>query len=179
MTSASYNRVFSETSIERNIRYRRLGTLHEESSNEHLAPLTNGTSPTASSPDTEATNHDRSGGGSPFSSSTTLNLPDEAPSTSLDPLTHNYTDPEKVNAATLDSNMYTAGMPPLDLLIRTSGVERLSDFMLWQCHENTSVVFVKCLWPQFDMWQFLPILVEWQWWRRKSGSLDHGLLVDR
>jgi ditrans,polycis-polyprenyl diphosphate synthase len=64
--------------------------------------------------------------------------------------------------------MYTAGAPPLDLLIRTSGVERLSDFMLWQCHEHTSIVFLKCLWPEFDLWQFLPVLVEWQWWRRRE-----------
>jgi ditrans,polycis-polyprenyl diphosphate synthase len=63
--------------------------------------------------------------------------------------------------------MLTAGAPPLDLLIRTSGVERLSDFMLWQCHENTSIVFLKCLWPEFDLWQFLPVLVEWQWQKKK------------
>jgi ditrans,polycis-polyprenyl diphosphate synthase len=63
--------------------------------------------------------------------------------------------------------MMTANAPPLDLLIRTSGVERLSDFMLWQAHENTSIVFLKCLWPEFDLWQFLPVLVEWQWQQKK------------
>lgn len=61
----------------------------------------------------------------------------------------------------------TADAPPLDLLVRTSGVERLSDFMLWQCHENTSIVFLKCLWPEFDLWHFLPVLVEWQWQQKK------------
>ena len=59
--------------------------------------------------------------------------------------------------------MFTANDPPLDLLIRTSGVKRLSDFMLWQCHEDTEIVFLDCLWPEFDLWQFLPVLVEWQW----------------
>jgi ditrans,polycis-polyprenyl diphosphate synthase len=39
----------------------------------------------------------------------------------------------------------------------------LSDFMLWQCHEDTEIVFLDCLWPEFDLWQFLPTLVEWQW----------------
>lgn len=63
--------------------------------------------------------------------------------------------------------MFTAGAPPLDLLVRTSGVERLSDFMLWQCHEDTSIVFLECLWPEFDLWQFLPVLVEWQWQKKK------------
>ena len=62
--------------------------------------------------------------------------------------------------------MFTADMHALDLLLRTSGVERLSDFMLWQCHEDTDIVFLKCLWPEFDLWTFLPVLVEWQWRRR-------------
>jgi ditrans,polycis-polyprenyl diphosphate synthase len=43
--------------------------------------------------------------------------------------------------------------------------------MLWQCHEKTEIVFLDCLWPDFDLWTFLPVLVEWQWRRRKE-SLD-------
>lgn len=78
-----------------------------------------------------------------------------------------FLDPELITAQTLTDNMMTADAPPLDLLVRTSGVERLSDFMLWQCHENTSIVFLKCLWPEFDLWQFLPVLVEWQWQQKK------------
>ena len=80
---------------------------------------------------------------------------------------HQFLDPEAITAQTLTDNMMTADAPPLDLLVRTSGVERLSDFMLWQCHENTSIVFLKCLWPEFDLWQFLPVLVEWQWQQKK------------
>ncbi|KAH8730869.1 undecaprenyl diphosphate synthase family protein-like protein [Phaeosphaeriaceae sp. PMI808] len=78
-----------------------------------------------------------------------------------------FLDPESISAQTLTDNMMTADTPPLDLLVRTSGVERLSDFMLWQCHESTSIVFLKCLWPEFDLWQFLPVLVEWQWQQKK------------
>jgi ditrans,polycis-polyprenyl diphosphate synthase len=78
-----------------------------------------------------------------------------------------FLDPESISAQTLTANMMTADAPPLDLLVRTSGVERLSDFMLWQCHETTSIVFLKCLWPEFDLWQFLPVLVEWQWQQKK------------
>jgi ditrans,polycis-polyprenyl diphosphate synthase len=78
-----------------------------------------------------------------------------------------YLDPESITAQTLTDYMMTADAPPLDLLVRTSGVERLSDFMLWQCHENTSIVFLKCLWPEFDLWQLLPVLVEWQWQQKK------------
>jgi ditrans,polycis-polyprenyl diphosphate synthase len=81
-------------------------------------------------------------------------------------------DPETITANTITSHLYTGTNPPLDLLVRTSGVERLSDFMLWQCHDGTEIVFLDCLWPEFDMWTFLPVLVEWQWRaRRKQGAI--------
>lgn len=70
--------------------------------------------------------------------------------------------------------MFTADLPRLELLIRTSGVKRLSDFMLWQCHQDTEIVFLKCLWPEFDLWTFLPVLVEWQWRRRKAVERQRG-----
>ncbi|PNS16451.1 di-trans,poly-cis-decaprenylcistransferase [Sphaceloma murrayae] len=83
-----------------------------------------------------------------------------------------YPDPESITAEIIDSHTFTAGNPPLDLLIRTSGVQRLSDFMMWQCHEKTEIVFLDCLWPEFDLWQFLPIIVEWQWKQRRSEELQ-------
>lgn len=114
---------------------------------------------------------------SPAGKDTTQNTEDElssSTSTAINPSEKDesdkdstFLDPELITAQTLTNNMMTADAPPLDLLIRTSGVERLSDFMLWQCHENTSIVFLKCLWPEFDLWQFLPVLVEWQWQQKK------------
>jgi len=79
-----------------------------------------------------------------------------------------YPNAENITADTLDRHMYTAENPPLDLFIRTSGVERLSDFMLWQCHQDTQIFFLKCLWPEFDLWHFLPVLVEWQWRQKQK-----------
>ena len=113
------------------------------------------------------------------SSSTTL-YPDSQPDILLKvdelsqpkPLQNIYPDPESITAKTLDDHMFTEGMPPLDLLVRTSGVERLSDFMLWQCHENTDIVFLECLWPEFDLWTFLPVLVEWQWLQKKRSEQE-------
>lgn len=81
-----------------------------------------------------------------------------------------YPDPESISSATLDDHMFTAGMPPVDLFIRTSGVERFSDFLLWQVHQDTDVKFVPCLWPEFDIWHFIPLMLEWQWKRRKLES---------
>ncbi|GKT78906.1 di-trans,poly-cis-decaprenylcistransferase [Colletotrichum tofieldiae] len=73
---------------------------------------------------------------------------------------------------TLNNHMYTAGNPPLDIFVRTSGVERLSDFMLWQCHQDTHIFFLKCLWPDFDLQHFLPVLLEWQWRQKKQIETD-------
>lgn len=73
-----------------------------------------------------------------------------------------YPDAESINVDTLNAHMYSSNMPAIDLLVRTSDVKRLSDFLLWQCHETTPIVFVNCLWPEFDLRQFLPILLEWQ-----------------
>ena len=103
-------------------------------------------------------------GGRSSSTSTAINASDREETHTA---ASTFPDPETITAETLNEHMLTAGAPPLDLLVRTSGVERLSDFMLWQCHENTSIVFLKCLWPEFDLWQFLPVLVEWQWQKKK------------
>ncbi|EGC43178.1 dehydrodolichyl diphosphate synthetase [Histoplasma capsulatum var. duboisii H88] len=89
-----------------------------------------------------------------------------------------FLSPETITQQTLTDHMLTVGCPPLDLLVRTSGVERLSDFMLWQCHQNTEVVFLETLWPSFDLWTFLPVLWEWQWRVRKQGSQNGELDVD-
>ncbi|PWW77288.1 Prenyltransf-domain-containing protein [Tuber magnatum] len=76
-------------------------------------------------------------------------------------------DIESITEKTITRHMFTSGCPPLDLLVRTSGVERLSDFMMWQCHQDTDIVFSDCLWPQFDIWKFMPILINWGVKRRK------------
>ena len=166
-TKLPTSRSFSQSHIARNIQSNRLSTLKEETSGSNEA------FEQQSACITETDNSEARSDHSLFSSSTTLN--DESPNASkshspqsqqtLDTL---FPDPEQITSETLNAKMYTASNPPLDLLVRTSGVERLSDFMLWQCHEHTKIVFVECLWPAFDLWHFLPVLVEWQWWRRKS-----------
>ncbi|TLS26648.1 hypothetical protein PpBr36_04421 [Pyricularia pennisetigena] len=81
-----------------------------------------------------------------------------------------FKNPETITAETLNNHMYTAECPPLDLFIRTSGVERLSDFMLWQCHQDTQIFFLKCLWPDFDLWKlWCSYLIN-----HKTGDVAHG-----
>lgn len=55
---------------------------------------------------------------------------------------------EEVDAETIDCHLDTAGLPPVDLLIRTGGEKRLSNFMLWQL-AYTEFYFTDTLWPDF------------------------------
>ncbi|KAL7423066.1 cis-prenyltransferase [Cryptotrichosporon argae] len=60
----------------------------------------------------------------------------------------------------------------LDILVRTSDVKRLSDFMMWQAAEDTQIHFVKTYWPEFGLSDMLPILLGWQQkiWLQRLGS---------
>ncbi|MXP32042.1 di-trans,poly-cis-decaprenylcistransferase [Erythrobacter jejuensis] len=54
----------------------------------------------------------------------------------------------EITEESIEANLFTAGLPPLDLLIRTSGEVRLSNFLLWQC-AYAEMLFVDTLWPDF------------------------------
>ncbi|KEY98839.1 UDP pyrophosphate synthase [Sphingomonas sp. BHC-A] len=56
---------------------------------------------------------------------------------------------EEIGIADVDAALYTADLPPLDLMIRTSGEQRLSNFMLWQA-AYAELYFTDILWPDFD-----------------------------
>lgn len=67
-----------------------------------------------------------------------------------------------INEDLISSQLYTGGSPPLGLLIRTSGVHRLSDFMLWECcREGCDIEIVDVLWPQFSPLDMIWLLVKW------------------
>jgi undecaprenyl diphosphate synthase len=57
--------------------------------------------------------------------------------------------PEDIDTAAIETRLDTHGLPPLDLLIRTSGERRLSNFLLWQA-AYAELLFVDTLWPDFD-----------------------------
>ncbi len=57
--------------------------------------------------------------------------------------------PGDIEEATIEASLDTAELPPLDLLIRTSGEHRLSNFLLWQA-AYSELLFVDTLWPDFD-----------------------------
>ncbi|GAB5481814.1 MAG: isoprenyl transferase [Parasphingorhabdus sp.] len=58
-------------------------------------------------------------------------------------------EPDQINISHMSGALDTAGLPPLDLLIRTSGELRLSNFLLWQA-AYSELYFTDALWPDFD-----------------------------
>ncbi|GAA5812796.1 hypothetical protein MFLAVUS_006254 [Mucor flavus] len=69
---------------------------------------------------------------------------------------------DDITDQTVKNHLFTAGCPPLDILVRTSGEIRLSDFLLWQANDQCQIQFVDCYWPEFSLWKLLPILFEYQ-----------------
>ena len=75
--------------------------------------------------------------------------------------------PAKITESSLTDNMFMG--IPLDLMIRTSGVYRLSDFMLWQYHQDTPIEVVGRNWPDFGRCDMAMIMLRWQ--RRRNRAL--------
>jgi undecaprenyl diphosphate synthase len=78
-------------------------------------------------------------------------------------------DPASVDEARLGEELATAGLPELDLMIRTSGEQRLSNFLLWQA-AYSELVFVDTLWPDFDEAAFNAALEEFAGRQRRFGG---------
>jgi len=171
-------KLFSENHIQQTLRSRQLYSVEEEDDKSHDLHSKDDAA-NLSDVDSAFSDQDHS--------TTSTNRHDDAPSSRtshdtsplLKPSQNNsqahLPDPETITAETLTKNMYTCDAPPLDLLIRTSGVSRLSDFMLWQCHEGTELRFLDILWPEFDLWHFLPVLLEWQWSQKKAREEEARL----
>jgi undecaprenyl diphosphate synthase len=84
------------------------------------------------------------------------------------------TSPCDVTADLLDRHMDTAGIPDPDLIIRTSGEMRLSNFLLWQA-AYSEFVFLPCLWPDFDRAAFEEALGQFAARDRRYGGLPREI----
>jgi len=78
---------------------------------------------------------------------------------------------EAVSEDLLSAHLYTADMPDPDLLIRTSGEMRLSNFLLWQLAYSEFYV-TDVLWPDFDRYELLRALFDYQARDRRFGRVD-------
>jgi ditrans,polycis-polyprenyl diphosphate synthase len=170
-------KLFSENHIQQTIRSRQLYSVEEEDGkSQDSLPLPSNGDTTGSDLDSSISDQDLS------TTSTNRETPSSRTSHDTSPILKpsqqaraHLPDPETITAETLTKNMYTCDSPPLDLLVRTSGVSRLSDFMLWQCHEGTELRFLDILWPEFDLLHFLPVLLEWQWGQKKAKQEEARL----
>lgn len=77
---------------------------------------------------------------------------------------------EKLTEDSFSSNLDTAGLMPPDLIIRTSGEKRLSNFLLWQS-AYAELYFTDTLWPDFGKEEFMLALRDFQSRERRFGSL--------
>ena len=73
-----------------------------------------------------------------------------------------------LEAPDLEAALWTAGLPELDLLVRTSGERRISNFLLWQC-AYAELVFTDVLWPDFRDVELLTAIAEFQARERRFG----------
>ncbi len=79
-------------------------------------------------------------------------------------------DPALINAATFEAALDTGDLPPVDLLIRTSGEHRLSNFMLWQA-AYAELLFVDTLWPDFGDKELRAAVTAYGLRERRFGGL--------
>ena len=79
--------------------------------------------------------------------------------------------PEEIGADAFAAQLYTAGQPDVDLLIRTSGEQRLSNFLPWQT-AYAEMVFDRTLWPDFDRACYLKALREFASRSRRFGGVE-------
>ena len=78
---------------------------------------------------------------------------------------------KRISVDSIKNNLYTKNIPDPELLIRTGGQNRLSDFMLWQM-SYTELFFLKKLWPDFNTNDFKKILNEYRKIKRNFGSIN-------
>ena len=77
---------------------------------------------------------------------------------------------KNLNIKNFKKNLYTKNMPDPDILIRTGGFQRLSNFLLWQL-AYTELFFLKKLWPDFNSNDFKKIIIKYRNIRRNYGNI--------
>lgn len=86
-------------------------------------------------------------------------------------------DPEEIDETTFSAAMYVPDMPDVDLIIRSSGEHRLSNFLLWQS-AYAEFYFPGILWPDFDRHSLVDAVVDFQMRERRFGSAENTPQVD-
>src|SRR4051812_21013699 len=77
---------------------------------------------------------------------------------------------EEINEQVIEAKLYTSMLPDPDLLVRTSGEARISNFLLWQI-AYSEIYITETLWPDFSEGDFLSALIEYQKRDRRFGGV--------
>jgi len=87
---------------------------------------------------------------------------------------HKHFAPERISEADISRHLYTAHMPDPDLLIRTSGEMRISNYLLWQI-AYTEIYVTERLWPDFRGTHLLEAIADFQRRERRFGGLSDSV----
>ncbi len=82
-------------------------------------------------------------------------------------------DPAEIDADTVAAHLYLPEMPGPDLVIRSSGEQRISNFLLWQS-AYAELTFPETLWPDFDRHSLAACVEEYRRRERRFGGVDQG-----
>ncbi|MBI1286306.1 MAG: isoprenyl transferase [Flavobacteriales bacterium] len=80
-------------------------------------------------------------------------------------------DADAIDESTIDEHLCTLGIPDPELLIRTSGEQRISNFLLWQI-AYAELYFTDKLWPDFDRTDFEKAIIDYQGRERRFGKIS-------
>ena len=82
--------------------------------------------------------------------------------------------PEQITYTTIEQHLYTQAIPPVDLLVRTSGEYRISNFLLWQI-AYAELYFTDAFWPDFTTEELHKALLNYQQRERRFGKTSEQL----
>ena len=88
---------------------------------------------------------------------------------------NNIISPENVDETIINEHLYTRNLPAVDLLIRTSGEQRISNFLLWQI-AYAELYFSEVLWPDFNKEHFEEAITSYQKRERRFGKTSEQLI---
>lgn len=91
-----------------------------------------------------------------------------------DKVKNNIISCEKIDESTINEHLYTRNLPDVDLLIRTSGEQRISNFLLWQI-AYAELCFEEVLWPDFTQEHLLKAIIDYQKRERRFGKTSEQL----
>ncbi|AUP78857.1 isoprenyl transferase [Flavivirga eckloniae] len=87
---------------------------------------------------------------------------------------NNIISPENIDESIINEHLYTHNLPDVDLLIRTSGEQRISNFLLWQI-AYAELYFTNVLWPDFTKQHLYEAIIEYQKRERRFGKTSEQL----